>query len=77
MREGPGRIVVIAQATLDLLKAHHAFHLSAKAERVHKFTLRYGVHQNGDLRAALAAHFNGFDRHTVDYAILGTGSVND
>ena len=77
MRERPGWVVVIAQTSFDFLKTHHAFHLRAKAEGVHELTLRDGIHQNGNLRAALAAHFNGFDRHTVDNAILGAGSVNN
>ena len=77
LRKRPGRVVVITQSSLDLFETHHAFHLSTEAEGVHKFTLWHGIHENRDLRAALAAHFNRFDRHAVDNAILGTGSVND
>jgi hypothetical protein len=63
LRKWSGRIKVITQTPLDFLETHDTFHLRTKAKRVDELSLRDGIHQNRDLRAALATHFDSLDGH--------------
>ncbi len=75
--KGAGWIVVVTQAALNFFETHNPFHLSTKAQRVHKLALRNCIDQNGDLRTALTAYFNRFDRDAIHNAIFGPGAIHD